>query len=183
MKRSWTWRDVLPAGAALTVSSVVTTETGVLVEADGPSAARCPACRRPSQARRRRYWRTLRDVVAHGRSVTLRVRVSRWRCQHAPRETAIFADRLAAVAAPHAQHTERCGAVVHLVGHALGGRAGDDASTTRPSNGMQLTLGVEPASAPAPAPDGRSPDQRASFARFEDENGAGACADEERPVP
>jgi hypothetical protein len=66
-----------------------------------PASARCPGCRRPSRARHSRYWRTLRDVVAHGRSVTLRVPVSRWRCHHAPCETAIFADRLAGVAAPH----------------------------------------------------------------------------------
>jgi hypothetical protein len=109
-------------GRLWTISSVVTTEAGVLVEADGPASARGPGCRRRSRARHSRYWRTLRPVVAHGRSVTLRVRVSRWRCQHAPCETVIFADRLAAIAAPHAQHTERFGAVVHLVGHALGGR-------------------------------------------------------------
>src|SRR3954467_10548846 len=125
MKRSWTWRDVLPAGGGLTGSSGVTTDAGGLVEADRPPPPRCPGCRRRSRARHSRYWRTLRDVVAHGRSVTLRVRVSRWRCQHALCETAIFADRLPALAAPHAQHTQRFGAVVHLVGHALGGRAGE----------------------------------------------------------
>ena len=32
-------------------------------------------------ARHSRYWRTLKDLAAQGRAVTLRVRVSRWRCR------------------------------------------------------------------------------------------------------
>jgi hypothetical protein len=95
------------------------------VEADGPSSARCPACCRRSHARHSRYWRTLKDLAAQGRSVTLRVHVSRWRCGHRPCETAIFADRLTGVSAPRVQHTHRFGAVGHLVGHALGGRGGE----------------------------------------------------------
>jgi transposase len=124
MKQSWSWRDVLPTGAALTLRSLSATEDGVLVEAEGGSSARCPACGQPSQARHSRYWRTLKDVAAHGRSVTLRVRVSRWRCWNASCETRIFAERLRGVAAPCVQQTSRFGVVVHLVGHALGGRAG-----------------------------------------------------------
>jgi hypothetical protein len=55
----------------------------------------------------------------------LRVRVNRWRCLNSRCETAIFADRLAGVSAPRVHHTHRFGAVVHLVGHALGGRGGE----------------------------------------------------------
>ena len=56
---------------------------------------------------------------------TLQVLVSRWRCRHAPCETAFVEHRLAPIAAPHAQRTERCGGVVHLAGHAVGARAGE----------------------------------------------------------
>ncbi|MEP7303887.1 MAG: ISL3 family transposase [Acidobacteriota bacterium] len=124
MRRSWSWRDMLPNGTALTLRRVLATEDGLLVEAEGAPSAPCPACGQPSAARHSRYWRSLKDVPAHGRGVTLRVRVSRWRCRNAGCDTAIFSERLLGVAAWHVQQTTRFGGVVHLVGHALGGRAG-----------------------------------------------------------
>src|SRR5205085_8622115 len=71
------------------------------------------------------YRRTLKDVAAHGGRVTLRVQVSRWRCRNTGCTTSIFAERLLGVAAARVQQTIRFGAVVHLVGQALGGRAGE----------------------------------------------------------
>ena len=88
-------------------------------------SAPCPACDRASQTRHSRYWRTLKDLAAQGRSVTLRVHVSRWRCGNPHCDTVLFADRLAGVSAPRVHHTQRFGAVAHLVGHALGGRGGE----------------------------------------------------------
>ena len=127
MKRSWSWREWLPNADTLTLIGVTTTgETAVVVvEADGPSCGRCPSCSRRSDARHSRYWRTLKDLATQGRSVTLRVRVTRWRCRNRRCATAIFADRLIGVSAPRVHHTQRFGAVVHLVGHALGGRGGE----------------------------------------------------------
>ena len=125
MTRSWSRRSWLPKGTTLHMIGVRVTPARVVVEAAGPTDGRCPACRRRSRSRHSRYWRTLRDLAAQGRAVTLRVRVSRWRCRNGRCPTTIFADRLPGVAAPHAQHTERCGAVVHLVGYALGGRGGE----------------------------------------------------------
>jgi transposase len=84
-----------------------------------------PSCERASTARHSRYWRTLKDLTAHGQSVTLRVRASRWRCRNPECATVILGVRLPAVAAPRHQHTHRLGVVVHPVGHALGGRAGE----------------------------------------------------------
>jgi hypothetical protein len=63
-----------------------------------------------------RYGRTIRDLSAHGQSVTLRVRIGRWSCYHARWERAIVADRLADVAAPRVRHTDRLGVIVHLGG-------------------------------------------------------------------
>ena len=77
MKRSWSSREWLPRAGTLTLIGVTTTPEGVVVEADGPSSARCPACRRWSRSRHSRYWRTLKDLAAQGRAVTLRVHVSR----------------------------------------------------------------------------------------------------------
>jgi hypothetical protein len=125
MRQSWSWREWLPNAETLTLIGVTGTAETVVVEADGPSGAQCPSCGRRSDARHSRYWRTLKDLAAQGRSVTLRVRVTRWRCRNRRCETAIFADRLVGVSAPRVHHTQRFGAVVHLVGHALGGRGGE----------------------------------------------------------
>ena len=51
--------------------------------------------------------------------------MSRWRCERRRCDTAIFADRLTGVTAWRGQHTQRFGAVGHLVAHALGGRGGE----------------------------------------------------------
>src|SRR5712671_3511034 len=114
MKRAWTSADILPSGGLLTLLGIATTKDGLIVEAEGPVSACCPSCRRQSVARHSRYWRTIRDLPAHGQAVTLRVRVARWRCHNARCERAIFADRLAGVAAPRGQHTDRLGVIVHL---------------------------------------------------------------------
>jgi len=95
MKRSWSAREWLPSAATLTLIGVTTTAASVVVEADGPPSAPCPACDRLSQTRHSRDWRTLKDLAAHGRSVTLRVHVSRWRCGNSQCDTVLFADRLA----------------------------------------------------------------------------------------
>jgi hypothetical protein len=125
MKRAWSWREWLPNAAALTLIGVTTTGDTVVVEANGPSSARCPRCGRRSDARHSRDWRTLKDLAAQGRAVTLRVRVTRWRCRNRRCETVIFADRLTGVSAAPVHHTQRFGAVMHLVGHALGGLGGE----------------------------------------------------------
>src|ERR1700704_2387457 len=119
MKRACASADILPSGGPLTLLGIATTTDGVIVEAEGPASARCPSCHHQSVARHSRYWRTIRDLPAHGQAVTLRVRVARWRCHHARCERAIFADRLADVAAPRVQHRARLGVIVHLVGHAV----------------------------------------------------------------
>jgi hypothetical protein len=83
-----------------------------------------PACHRSSRARHSRYWRTLKDLPAQGRGVTLRVRDPLALSPRAVRGV-IFADRLPTLAPPRVQRTSRLGAVVHLVGHAVGGRGGE----------------------------------------------------------
>lgn len=125
MEQAWSSREWLPKTNTLTLIGVTTTSAQVVVEADGPSSAACPACGQRSRARHSRYWRTLKDLPAQARAVTLRVRVTRWRCRNRRCTRGIFADRLVGVSAPGVHRTDRCGAVVHLVGHAVGGRGGE----------------------------------------------------------
>jgi zinc-finger of transposase IS204/IS1001/IS1096/IS1165 len=107
MRRSWQKDTFLPSTTALRLLSVSRTDDGVLVEAQGQPSARCPSCRRRSRARHSRYSRTLKDLAAQGESVTLRVHVSRWRCQNPRCDMQVFTERLAGVCAPHARHTGR----------------------------------------------------------------------------
>ena len=57
--------------------------------------------------------------------MVLRVHVTRWCCRNGRCAAAIFADRLGGVSAARVHHTSRCGSVIHLVGHAPGGRGGE----------------------------------------------------------
>ena len=95
MKRSWTPDNLLPAGTGLTLGSIVTKEKGLIIDAAGPGRRGLRAVTRRRAPVTAGPWRTLRDVAAHGQFVTLRVRVSRWRCRNPPCETDIFADRKA----------------------------------------------------------------------------------------
>jgi zinc-finger of transposase IS204/IS1001/IS1096/IS1165 len=107
MHRTWRRVEFLPSPTALRLLSVSSTDDGVVVEAAGQDSARCPACGRRSRARHSRYTRTLKDLAAQGAAVTLRLRVSRWRCRHARCETQVFTERLAEVCGRHARHARR----------------------------------------------------------------------------
>ena len=125
MSRPWRTNDLLPSPTTLRLLGVSMTAAGVSVEAEGQSSARCPACGRRSQARHSRYWRTLKDLAVHGRTVTLRIHVSRWRCRRSRCSTQVFTERLPGVCVPHARRTRRFADVIQWVGYALGGRGGE----------------------------------------------------------
>jgi transposase len=104
--------------------SAVRTEFGWIVEAEGSNHAACPNCNEISHSRHSRYWRTLRDLPLQGTSVTLKLRLSRWRCRNGECSQRIFVERFAQSLSPHAHHTNRLSEVQRLVGRALGGRPG-----------------------------------------------------------
>jgi hypothetical protein len=78
----WSVREWLPNSTTLSLIGVTTTPDGVVVEADGPAAPLMPRVWSTVACWYSRYWRTLKDLAASGGSVTLRVRVSRWRCRN-----------------------------------------------------------------------------------------------------
>jgi len=86
--------ELLSTLNGLRVRSVVQTEVGWVVEADGSPSAICPDCGVMSHSRHSLYWRKLRDLPLQGASVTIKVLHGRWRCRR------------------------------RLVGRALGGRSG-----------------------------------------------------------
>jgi transposase len=124
MVEKLSYREVLLGPKELGSRSVVRTETGWIVEAEGSNHAACPDCDGISHSRHSRYWRTLRDLPLQGTSVILKLRLSRWRCRNGECSRRIFAERFAPIVSPHAQQTSRLTEVQRLVGRALGGRPG-----------------------------------------------------------
>jgi hypothetical protein len=104
----------------MTLRAIVPTQDGLIIE-----CGRCPGCRRTSTAPPQPLLahdegpdgaRAIGDAAGAGQSVALPQ--SRVRDRHLRRT-------IASGRAPRRQHTHRLGVVVHLVGHALGGRAGE----------------------------------------------------------
>jgi transposase len=62
--------------------------------------------------------------IFQGIGVMLKLRVRRWRCRSSECRRYIFTERLAGVLASYARQTNRLSEAGTLVGHALGGRAG-----------------------------------------------------------
>jgi len=64
-------------------------------------------------------------LPALGAAVALRVCVRRWRCRHAGCAVRFFTGALPGIAEVYGRRTIRADVVTELVGHALGGRAGE----------------------------------------------------------
>ena len=86
--------------------------------------ARCPLCRRRSERRHSRYFRTLADLPVASRAVQLRVAVRRFRCVNPFCRRRVFAERLPQLAADYARRTREQRAALADLGFALGGSAG-----------------------------------------------------------
>src|SRR3954447_25570758 len=113
---------LLPDTELLRIEKLEQGEGRWTVEAAGPAHAACPGCQTVSAARHSSYWRTLRDLPLQGVTVTLKVRVGRWRCRNTRCETQFFSTALPGVAAAYQRRTSRLQTILLLVGHALGGR-------------------------------------------------------------
>ena len=103
----------------------VTDERGrTIVETRAASqAGQCPACGVLSRRIHSHYRRTISDLPAHGRAVTIEVTVRRFRCADGACRRRVFAERLGlGTALPFARRTTRLDSIVHCCGIALGGR-------------------------------------------------------------
>jgi len=125
MPKSLAGHELLPPSPLLTLTTVERTEAGWTVLARGPDQAPCPRCGVVSTSRHSRYVRSLTDLPAVGGSVVLRVQVGRWRCRQPACAVGFFTAGLPGVAEVRGRRTCRADVVIHLVGHALGGRPGE----------------------------------------------------------
>lgn len=105
----------------------------VRIEEDGVAAAArsrgvgsaCPGCGKLSRRVHSHYVRSLSDLPAHGRRVSIALTVRRFRCGNEICPQAIFAERFGEdIVAPYVRRTARLQTIVHHLGLALGGRPG-----------------------------------------------------------
>jgi transposase len=125
MRKSMPGHELLPPSSLLTLTTLERNDDGWTVRAEGPDHAHCPRCRQVSTARHSRYVRTLKDLPALGAAVSLRLCVGRWRCRHPGCAVRFFTGALPGVAEVHGRRTSRADVMTDLIGHALGGRAGE----------------------------------------------------------
>ena len=57
--------------------------------------------------------------------MTVKMRMSRWRCTNGDCERLTFADRPSESVSPYARRTGRIAELVHLFGHGVGGKPGE----------------------------------------------------------
>ena len=107
----------------LKVLAVERNETDWIVAVDGLDHGTCPVCGLQSISRHSSYRRTLQDLSAQGKPVSVRVRMTRWRCRNDRCERRIFAERLPALTAPFARRTARLAGIVAVIAGALIGTA------------------------------------------------------------
>jgi len=129
MRKSASWA---PA-PNLKVLAVERNETDWIVAVDGLDHGTCPVCGLQSISRHSSYRRTLQDLSAQGKQVSVRVRMTRWRCRNDRCERRIFAERLPELTAPFARRTARLAGIVRLFGHGVGGH---------PSERLMIRLGM-----------------------------------------
>jgi transposase len=99
----------------------------VIVARPTSKTAACPTCGATSVQVHGRSQRSLSDLPAHGRRVTIRVWIRRFRCDMVGCGQKTFSERLDATASrPYARRTSRLEGIVHHLGLALGGRPGQN---------------------------------------------------------
>jgi transposase len=119
-------RGITLAPCGLAIERIETEADKLLIVARPVGAtATCPACGTKSARIHSRYQRSLTDLPSQGRRVVVAVSARRFRCVVTDCAKRIFAERLeTTVGGPFARRTARLEGIVHHLGLALGGRAG-----------------------------------------------------------
>lgn len=115
---------LLPPG--LIIERVRIEESGVAAVARSRDVgSACPGRGKHSRRVHSHYVRSLSDLPAHGRRVSIALTARRFRCGNDICSRVIFAERFGEdIVAPYARRTARLQTIVHHLGLALGGRPG-----------------------------------------------------------
>ncbi len=117
----------------------VADEITLTLRTASPTAC-CPSCGTRSSRVQSRYRRTLHDLPASGRAVTLVIQVRRFFCPKRTCPRKIFAEQLPELCRPHAQRTKRLQKALYQLGLAVGGQAGAEVGSQQGLSGSRDTI-------------------------------------------
>jgi transposase len=117
----------------------VANEITLTVRTTSPTAC-CSSCGATSERVQSRYMRTLHDLPASGRPVTLLVQVRRFFCPQRSCPRKIFAEPLPELCRPHAQRTLRLQKALSQLGLTVGGQAGAEVGSKQGLSGSRDTI-------------------------------------------
>lgn len=117
----------------------VANEIRLTVRTTFPTAC-CSSCGTTSERVQSRYMRTLHDLPASGRPVTLLVQVRRFFCPQPRCPRKIFAESLPELCRPHAQRTVRLQKALCQLGLTVGGQAGAEVGSKQGMSGSRDTI-------------------------------------------
>ena len=111
--------------ASLKIEQILEQPTHVVIHAGNISpTATCPACGQPSQSLHSRYARAPDDLAISEKSVTLHLRVRRYRCRNPNCARVTFAEAFPELIATRSRRTNRLQNVQLQVSLAIGAEAG-----------------------------------------------------------
>jgi len=96
-----------------------------LISAVGDGSGVCPDRKKRSSRRHGWHERHLQDLPAQGSTVTVKLRLQRWRYRNGACKRKTFFEQPPEIAAPRARRTARAAELVYLFGHGVGGRPGE----------------------------------------------------------
>jgi transposase len=122
-------KTLIAAANTLKIEKIVSTATGITIFLTTiQSQPCCPNCDRKATKVHSRYQRQLSDLPWEGIAVRLQLNSRKWFCQNADCAQRIFCERLPELVAPYGRKTLRLSDVLLVIGFALGGRAGSQAT-------------------------------------------------------
>lgn len=103
-------------------------------------SATCPCCGTVSKRVQSRYTRTLYDLPASGRPITLLIEVRRFFCKKSTCPRKIFAERLPELCDPYAKLPKRLQEALRGLGLRMGGQQAADAGYEQGMSGSRDTI-------------------------------------------
>ena len=131
---------IIPEIPDILIEQVEVTDQITLTLRIASPTACCPSCGTRSSRVQSRYRRTLHDLPASGRAVTLLIQVRRFFCPKHTCSRKIFAEQLPSLCRPHAQRTKRLQKALLQLGLAVGGQAGADVGSEQGLSGSRDTI-------------------------------------------
>ena len=107
------------------MESITREQSRFVITVRAGQARRCPVCGNISKSRHSEYLRTIQDLPWQGMAGSNTGSRRRFRCRNPGGSRKVFGERLPGVAEARARRTDRLGAIMRLLGYALGGLPGN----------------------------------------------------------